>query len=35
MRAKAASPQIEVVGARLRATMPWIGTNKLVDKEKH
>jgi ketol-acid reductoisomerase len=34
MRAKAAAHQIEEVGARLRAMMPWIGANKLVDKEK-
>jgi ketol-acid reductoisomerase len=26
---------IEEVGARLRAMMPWIGANKLVDKEKN
>jgi ketol-acid reductoisomerase len=35
MRAKAAAHQIEEVGARLRAMMPWIGANKLVDKEKN
>jgi len=27
--------QIEEVGAKLRAMMPWIGANKLVDKEKN
>ena len=30
-----AEHQIEVVGAKLRAMMPWIGANKLVDKEKN
>ena len=35
MRAKAAAHQIEEVGARLRAMMPWIGANKLVDKDKN
>ena len=34
-RAKAASHQIEEVGAKLRGMMPWIGANKLVDKEKN
>ncbi len=34
-RAKAASHQIEEVGAKLREMMPWIGANKLVDKEKN
>ena len=34
-RAKAASHQIEEVGAKLRAMMPWIGANKLVDKDKN
>ena len=29
------SHQIEDVGARLRGMMPWIGANKLVDKEKN
>jgi ketol-acid reductoisomerase len=29
------SHQIEEVGARLRAMMPWIGKNKLVDKAKN
>ena len=27
--------QIEEVGERLRAMMPWIGKNKLVDKAKN
>ncbi|WP_036264247.1 ketol-acid reductoisomerase [Methylocapsa aurea] len=35
MRAKAAGHPIEEVGARLRAMMPWIGANKLVDKDKN
>ena len=34
-RAKAAAHQIEEVGAKLRGMMPWIGKNKLVDKEKN
>ena len=34
-RARAASHQIEEVGAKLRAMMPWIGANKLVDKAKN
>ena len=34
-RAKAASHEIEAVGEKLRAMMPWIGANKLVDKEKN
>jgi ketol-acid reductoisomerase len=34
-RAKAASHQIEEVGAKLRAMMPWITANKMVDKEKN
>jgi ketol-acid reductoisomerase len=29
------SHPIEEVGERLRAMMPWIGANKLVDKEKN
>ena len=32
---KAASHPIEEVGAKLRAMMPWIGANKLVDKAKN
>ena len=31
-RKAAAAHPIEQVGARLRAMMPWIGKNKLVDK---
>ena len=34
-RAKAASHQIEDVGEKLRAMMPWIGKNKLVDKARN
>ncbi len=30
-----AEHEIEEVGSRLRAMMPWIGANKLVDKEKN
>jgi ketol-acid reductoisomerase len=26
---------IEDIGAKLRAMMPWIGKNKLVDKERN
>jgi ketol-acid reductoisomerase len=33
-RNNAAHP-IEQVGAKLRAMMPWITANKLVDKEKN
>ena len=35
MRAKAAAHRIEEVGARLRAMMPSIGANKLINKEKN
>ncbi len=35
MRAKSEAHPIEQVGAKLRAMMPWIGANKLVDKEKN
>ncbi|MGC1368931.1 MAG: ketol-acid reductoisomerase [Methylovirgula sp.] len=35
MRAKAEAHPIEAVGAKLRAMMPWIGANKLVDKAKN
>ena len=35
MRRRAAGQDIEVVGERLRAMMPWIGQNKLVDKAKN
>ncbi|MCB9959119.1 MAG: ketol-acid reductoisomerase [Rhodospirillaceae bacterium] len=34
-RRKAAEHPIEKVGEKLRAMMPWIGANKLVDKEKN
>ena len=34
-RAKHAAHQIEEVGGKLRAMMPWIGANKLVDKAKN
>src|SRR6202000_3108442 len=34
-RAKAAAHPIEEVGGKLRAMMPWIGANKLVDKERN
>ncbi|UDL93383.1 MULTISPECIES: ketol-acid reductoisomerase [Lichenihabitans] len=34
-RAKAASHQIEEVGGKLRAMMPWITKNKMVDKERN
>ena len=34
-RAKAAAHQIEDVGGKLRAMMPWIAKNKLVDKDKN
>ena len=30
-----AESQIEVVGGKLRAMMPWIAANKLVDKSKN
>ena len=35
LRAKAAQHPIEAVGERLRSMMPWIGANKIVDKEKN
>jgi ketol-acid reductoisomerase len=35
MRARAAKHPIEDVGARLRAMMPWIAANKIVDKTKN
>jgi len=35
MRRLGAEHQIEVVGAKLREMMPWIGKNKLVDKAKN
>lgn len=34
-RKRAAAHPIEKVGSELRAMMPWIGANKLVDKEKN
>jgi ketol-acid reductoisomerase len=34
-RKAAAAHQIEKTGSELRAMMPWIGANKLVDKEKN
>jgi len=34
-RRRASEHQIEEVGARLRAMMPWIGKNKLVDKARN
>jgi len=34
-RRRNAEHQIEEVGEKLRAMMPWIGANKLVDKEKN
>ncbi len=35
LRAKGAEHPIEKVGARLRAMMPWIGKNKLVDRARN
>jgi ketol-acid reductoisomerase len=35
MRAKSAAHPIEEVGAKLRAMMPWIAKNKLVDKTRN
>ena len=35
VRARNAAHPIEEVGARLRAMMPWIGKNKLVDKDRN
>ena len=35
MRRRAAEHPIEEVGERLRAMMPWIAANKLVDKSKN
>ncbi|MGV3769181.1 MAG: ketol-acid reductoisomerase, partial [Sphingobium phenoxybenzoativorans] len=34
-RKQAAAHPIEQTGAKLRAMMPWIGANKLVDKDKN
>jgi ketol-acid reductoisomerase len=35
MRARANAHPIELVGEKLRAMMPWIGKNKLVDKARN
>jgi ketol-acid reductoisomerase len=35
MRAKMAAHPIEEVGARLRAMMPWIAANRLVDRARN
>ena len=35
MRSASAAHPIEEVGAKLRAMMPWIGKNKLVDRERN
>jgi ketol-acid reductoisomerase len=35
MRRKGAEHEIEKVGAKLRAMMPWIAKNKLVDKARN
>jgi ketol-acid reductoisomerase len=35
MRRRAAEHPIEQVGEKLRAMMPWIRANKLVDKSKN
>ena len=35
VRARNADHQIEHVGARLRAMMPWIGANRLVDRDRN
>ena len=35
MRRRWSEHQIEEVGAKLRAMMPWLGENKLVDKSKN
>jgi ketol-acid reductoisomerase len=35
LRRRAATHPIEEVGERLRAMMPWIGENRLVDKTKN
>jgi ketol-acid reductoisomerase len=34
-RRRASEHEIEAVGARLRAMMPWIGKNKLVDRARN
>jgi len=35
MRAASAGHPIEEIGTKLRAMMPWIGKNKLVDKARN
>ena len=35
MRRRAAEHPIEEVGEKLRAMMPWIGENRLVDKTRN
>ena len=35
IREREADHDIEKVGSRLRSLMPWIGKNKLVDKDKN
>jgi ketol-acid reductoisomerase len=30
-----AEHQIEITGAKLRGMMPWIGGNKIIDKDKN
>ena len=35
MRAAAAAHPVEAVGERLRAMMPWIAENRLVDKTRN
>ena len=35
MRRRAAGHEIERMGEKLRAMMPWIGKDKLVDKSKN
>jgi ketol-acid reductoisomerase len=35
MRAAGAAHPIEEVGERLRGMMPWIGKNRLVDKDRN
>ena len=34
-RRRSAEHPIEEVGARLRAMMPWIGANKIIDKSRN
>ncbi|MEE8439141.1 MAG: ketol-acid reductoisomerase, partial [Micropepsaceae bacterium] len=35
MRARSAAHPIEEVGEKLRGMMPWIGKNRLVDKDRN